>query len=214
MLSENGFKIHKAQNREGITPLGLWKNLIAEPKELIRIVKKELHMSKRPPTPSKLKRRILVEAGHRCAIPTCRQPTTEIAHIEPWSKVKEHKYENLIALCPNCHTRADKGEIDRKSLRIYKRILQRLTDRYDRFELNVLNELRLGRRVNMAGNMLLLIKNLLDEELVITREGISRGNVALNVRMGTIPINVQVFLTEKGEKFIKEWMEANEELTY
>lgn len=99
----------------------------------------------RPPIPAKLKRRILIEAGHRCAIPTCRHPTTDIAHIIPWSEVKEHKYENLIALCPNCHRRADREEIDRKSLRIYKRILQRLTDRYDRFELLVLNELRLGK---------------------------------------------------------------------
>jgi hypothetical protein len=171
-------------------------------------------LRERPSIPAELRRRILTEAGHRCAIPTCRNPTTEIAHIEPWSKVRKHEYGDLIALCPNCHKRAEKGEIDRKSLRIYKRILQRLTDRYDRFELVVLNELRQGRPVNMAGNMLLLIKNLLDEELVSIREGIARGNVAMNVRMGTIPVNVQVFLTGKGEKFIREWMNANEELAY
>lgn len=111
-------------------------------------------MSDRPAIPVELKRQILVEVGHRCAIPTCRFPTIEIAHIEPYEKVKEHRYENLLALCPNCHTRADKGEIDRKSLKIYKRILQRLTDRYDRFELNILNELRQGKQVVMAGNML------------------------------------------------------------
>ena len=129
-------------------------------------------MSKeRPAIPAELKRKILIEAGHRCAIPQCRFPTTEIAHIEPYEKVKEHKYENLIALCPNCHTRADKGEIDRKSLRIYKCILQRLTDKYERFELNVLNELSQNKQVVMAGNMLLLIKNLLDEQLVEIRGG-------------------------------------------
>lgn len=171
-------------------------------------------MSKRPPIPSELKRRILVEAGHRCAIPTCRHPTTEIAHIKPWSEVKEHKYENLIALCPNCHTRADKGEIDRKSLRIYKRILQKLTDRYSQFELNVLNELRLGSDVVIAGNMLLLIKNLLDEELVKFTAGLARGGIETAVFIEGIPSNVRLFLTEKGKKFIEEWKEANEELTY
>ena len=144
----------------------------------------------------------------------CRHPTVDIAHIIPWSEVKEHKYENLIALCPNCHRRADSGEIDRKCLRIYKRILQRLTDRYGRFELLVLDELRQERPVEIAGNMLLLIKNLLDEGLVTTREGIARGNIALNVRMGTIPINVQVFLTEKGQEFVEEWLNANEDLAY
>ena len=163
-------------------------------------------MEERPPIPADVKRRVLVEAGHRCAIPTCRFPTTEIAHIEPWARVREHNYENLIALCPNCHTRADKGEIDAKSLRVYKRILQRLTDRYDRFELNVLNELRQGNEVVMAGNMLLLIKNLLDESLVDIRGG--------GVIIEGIPSNVVVTLTNGGNRFIEEWSKANEHLAY
>jgi hypothetical protein len=160
----------------------------------------------RPPIPENLRRKVLVEAGHRCAIPTCRFPTVEIAHIVPYSQVKKHEYENLIALCPNCHDRADKEEIDRKSLRIYKRILQRLTDRYERFELNVLNELRIGRRVVIAGNMVLLIKNLIDDELVVLTSG---GVIAEG-----IPINAHIHLTPKGNEFIKEWISANEDLTY
>lgn len=160
----------------------------------------------RPPIPVEIKRKILVEAGHRCAIPTCRFPTIEIAHIEPWAKVQEHTYDNLIALCPNCHTRADKGEIDRKSLKIYKKVLQRLTDRYEKFELNVLNELRNGKQVIMAGNMLLLIKNLLDESLV----NIQGGGVVIE----GIPSNVIISLTNEGLKFIKEWISADEKLSY
>jgi hypothetical protein len=34
--------------------------------------------------------------------------------------VKRHDFENLIALCPTCHTRYDKREIDRKSMLLYK----------------------------------------------------------------------------------------------
>ena len=164
-------------------------------------------MTERPPIPAKLKRRILVEADHRCSIPICRHPTTDIAHIEPWSKVKEHKYENLIALCPNCHRRADGGEIDRKSLRIYKRILQRLTDRYDRFELNVLDELRMGKPVVLASTMLLLIKNLLDEGLVEVEKE-DKAWVA-----GSLG-RTYISLTEKGRRFSEEWIKANQELAY
>lgn len=160
----------------------------------------------RPDIPLELRRRILVEAGHRCAIPTCRFPTTEIAHIEPWAKVQEHTYGNLIALCPNDHTRADKGEIDRKSLKIYKRILQRLTDKYEKFELNILDELRREKSVIIAGNMQLLIKNLIDESLVQLSSG---GVIAEG-----IPINIQVVLTKKGKIFIDEWTSASEILTY
>lgn len=74
----------------------------------------------RPAIPAELRRRILVEAGHRCAIHTCQHPTTDLHHIVPWERCREHAYENLIALCPNCHRRADAGEIDRKALYMYK----------------------------------------------------------------------------------------------
>jgi HNH endonuclease len=79
----------------------------------------------RPPIRRTLARQVLVEAGHRCAIPTCRATTTEIAHIDPWAKVREHTFDNLIVLCPTCHARYDKGEIDRQSMLMYKRDLQR-----------------------------------------------------------------------------------------
>jgi hypothetical protein len=36
--------------------------------------------------PAEVKRAVLVEAGHRCAIPTCKATTTEVAHIVPWSE--------------------------------------------------------------------------------------------------------------------------------
>lgn len=99
-------------------------------------------------------------------------------------------------------------------MRIYKRILQRLTDKYDRFELLVLNELRLGNPVIMAGNMLLLIKNLLDEEFVSINTDIEVEGVTYSISIGNIPVNVEVLLTEKGKQFIDEWIKANEGLTY
>jgi hypothetical protein len=39
-------------------------------------------------------RAVLVEAGHRWAIPTCRATTTEIAHIAPWAETKDNSFEN------------------------------------------------------------------------------------------------------------------------
>ncbi|TXS48525.1 HNH endonuclease [Streptomyces sp. uw30] len=79
-------------------------------------------MSERPAIPRELRRRVLLEAGHRCAIPTCRTTPVEVAHIIPWSKVKKHEFKNLIALCPTCHTRFDDphNPLDRKAMRQYK----------------------------------------------------------------------------------------------
>ncbi|NEA65341.1 HNH endonuclease signature motif containing protein [Streptomyces sp. SID12488] len=84
----------------------------------------------RPAMPRELERRILVEAGHRCAIPTCRATLVEIAHIEPWCKVLKHEFENLIALCPNCHTLFGRGKIDRKAMYEYKARLSPFSTAY------------------------------------------------------------------------------------
>ena len=53
---------------------------------------------------------------------------------------------------------------------------------------------------------MLLIKNLIDEGLVeLEEEGVFAGDY---------PINVFVSLTDAGQRFITEWIEANEGLTY
>jgi hypothetical protein len=81
---------------------------------------------------AQLRRDVLVEAGDRCAIPTCRRHPVDIEHIDDWAKVKEHKFENLIALCPTCHRRKGNGpdQIDRQSLKQYKKNLTVLNSRY------------------------------------------------------------------------------------
>jgi hypothetical protein len=40
-------------------------------------------MAERPPVPAELERALLLEAGHRCAIPTCRAiGPLQLEHIE------------------------------------------------------------------------------------------------------------------------------------
>ena len=95
--------------------------------------------NQRPAIPRPLERMVLVEAGHRCAIPTCGQTPVEIHHIVPWAQVKEHAFENLIALCPNDHARAERGDIDRRSLLAYKGNLGLVTGRYGDMERRILN---------------------------------------------------------------------------
>ena len=100
-----------------------------------------------------VKRAVLVEAGHRCAIPTCRATTTEIAHIVPWAKSQDNSFENLIVLCPNCHTRFDqKKEIDRMAMKMYKHNLGILNNRYGEFERRLFEVLaKTGERVFVLG---------------------------------------------------------------
>ena len=126
-------------------------------------------MENRPAIPTKLKRSVLVEAGHRCAIPTCRQIPVELAHITPWSKVKEHTYENLIALCPTCHTRFDRGEIDKISIQQYKYNLALINDRYNNLEIRILENFHFNpgqAEVKLPGGMELMVSYLIKDGLL------------------------------------------------
>lgn len=122
-------------------------------------------MSGRPPIPAELRRRVLVEAGHRCAIPTCRYIDIDVHHIVPWETCQKHEYANLIALCPNCHRRAHKAnEIDRKSLYHYKANLRFTHDRFSQLEVDMLFECAKanGQQLMWAPFNKLLLKRLIE----------------------------------------------------
>ena len=157
--------------------------------------------SGRPAIPAELHRRILVEAGHRCAIPTCRYIEVEVCHIIPWGKCQKHEYENLIALCPNCHQRADKGEIDRKSLRMYKANLRYTHDKFSQFEVDLLFEaykLTTPAIVILLPTWaMLLAKRLIDAGYIEWRVREAK------VKAGGFKLNADhVVITDKGRQFI------------
>jgi hypothetical protein len=69
---------------------------------------------------------------------SCRMLPVEVAHIEPWSKVKLHEFANLIALCPTCHALQERGLIDRKATRRFKANLGIINARYGEYERRLL----------------------------------------------------------------------------
>jgi HNH endonuclease len=154
--------------------------------------------------PAEIKRKVLIEAGHRCAIPTCRHIEVELHHIVPWATCNSHEYENLIALCPNCHRRADRGEIDRKSLHVYKSNLRFAHDKFSQFELDVLFDLH--SLPNAHGRpwpsyMNLLLKRVLDSDYVQISE-LNYG-MAIGTSGGTIKTTPDaIAITQKGREFI------------
>lgn len=86
-------------------------------------------MAGRPAIPAEIRREVLVESGHRCLIPACKDSSNiDLHHIIPWATCKEHKANNLVSLCPSCHRLAHDGTIDRKSLIKYKEICQKLNN--------------------------------------------------------------------------------------
>ncbi|WP_263351349.1 type I restriction endonuclease [Acidicapsa acidisoli] len=77
-------------------------------------------MTSRPAIPIEIRRDVLFEARHHCAV--CCVPTPlQRAHVRPWSKSHEHSVANLIALCANCHARADQEKWGEAVLGRYKK---------------------------------------------------------------------------------------------
>lgn len=75
-------------------------------------------MSNREHIDENIKRKLYAESMGRCMNPNCQTELfnangdiIEKAHIVPYCKTKENTYENLIILCPNCHTKYDKNEL-------------------------------------------------------------------------------------------------------
>lgn len=165
-------------------------------------------MEKRPPIRAELKRKIFVEAGHRCAIPTCRYIEVDIHHIIPWAKCKKHEYKNLIALCSNCHKRADSGKIDRRSLRMYKNNLRYIYDKFTTFEIDLLYEMVINvpakATVLLPTHMILMIKRIIDIGYV---EWIKTKNKA---NLEGFKLNPEhIILTDKGREFVSELSEED-----
>ena len=157
----------------------------------------------RPPIPADIRRKVLVEAGHRCAIPTCRHIEVEVHHIVPWANSREHRYDNLIALCPNCHSRADRGDIDRKSLQLYKINLRFAHDKFSQLELDVLfeaNACQSDQSMDWPPFMRILIKRILDAGLVKILANTGGGVTINNMRISPEHLSI----TDKGRDFIRD----------
>ncbi len=160
--------------------------------------------------PASIKRAVLVEAGHRCAISTCRATTTEIAHIVPWAETQDNSFENLIALCPNCHTRFDqKKEIDRLSVKMYKQNLGILNNRYGEFERRLFEVLaKSGERVfvlGAAGDLLVAnaVKDGFFEDKKV--EGMGLLVQGSNGFEKNFPMTFTYWVTDTGLEFIQRY---------
>lgn len=76
-------------------------------------------MPNRPAIPDAVRKEVLFESRHHCAV-CCESLALEFAHIIPWCKTHDHSPSNLIALCSICHTRADKERWGEDQLHRYK----------------------------------------------------------------------------------------------
>lgn len=164
-------------------------------------------MSNRSSLPKVLKRKVLIEAGHRCAIPACKQHPVDIHHIIPHATSQDDSFTNLIALCTQCHARFHRTkEIDQKTLQIYKQNLSLLNDRYGEFERRVLHLFCKSQNadvVRLPGLSEIQVFYLLGDGL-LQKNGKDSG-----VKSSEIPTWEEYQLTAQGKTFIENLRQAS-----
>ncbi len=159
-------------------------------------------MAARPPIPAELERAILVEAGHRCAIPVCRQIPVEIAHIVPYVRCKKHEFHNLLPLCPTCHARFDQGIIDQMSMSMYKMNLALINRRYGDAEARVLEWFARDRSrtgIRLFAEMQVLLFRLIDDGLI---EDAGKDE---HLAGGAI-VRKTYLLTQAEKNYVDQWL--------
>jgi hypothetical protein len=73
-----------------------------------------------------------MEAGYRCANPVCNHVLTLEIHHMVWVKDGGgNSPENLLALCPNCHSLHTQGHIPAPAIRYWKQMLIALNHAFD-----------------------------------------------------------------------------------
>lgn len=73
--------------------------------------------------PTGVRRELLVESGHQCAV--CRSDgPLQYHHIIEWSRLKHHDPQHMLPVCGTCHDKCGLGMIDAKAQRQYKAKVQ------------------------------------------------------------------------------------------
>jgi len=162
---------------------------------------------KRRQIPIATKSLVLHEAGYRCANPTCRNPLTlDVHHIVYHSEDGSDTPENLIAICPYCHSLHHSGHIPLASLRAWKLLLLALNEGYDRKAIDLLLALHKLERVIASGDAVLNYSGLIASGLVsVTTQGSSRS------RYGMAPdFRYEIKLSEKGLFMVEAWKKGDQ----
>ena len=85
--------------------------------------------AKRKKIPAPTQHAVLLEAGYRCGNPACRGILTlELHHIEWVKDGGSNEPENLLALCPTCHSLHTNGVIPKEAIYAWKALLVSLSN--------------------------------------------------------------------------------------
>jgi hypothetical protein len=167
-------------------------------------------VAQRKAIPVDVKFLVLHEAGYKCGNPTCRHVLTlDIHHMVRVADKGPDTAENLLALCPNCHSLHHRGEIPTASIRAWKMLVLALNEAFDTRSVDVLLALdKLGVVKRLTGDGIVTLAPLVAAGLVNVREypeGRSGGKFA------TYDLMYLAELSEKGRLLVEGWKKGDQE---
>ena len=153
-----------------------------------------------------VRREVLHEAGYKCGNPVCRTIVTlDIHHLDPVAEAGNNEPENLLVLCPNCHTLHHRGVIPVESLRAWKMMLLSINEAFDRRSVDLLLALDVTGRLVVSGEGVLECAALVAAGLV------QPGSLHHNMD-GRSFTTYSVSLSEKGSAMVRAWKAGNQAL--
>jgi hypothetical protein len=191
----------------------------------------------------RIKKELLEETNYRCASCLCSIEYVfndgnffrfdEKAHATPYSETQDNSFENLITLCPTCHTKYDKHPEKAESvtrLRRLKRQWIEASGKYSKLELDLLFDLynerddvewiRIlnnpkdndGKQINQRAFLLMsylslpLLRNLAENNLILCVDNGMKGIKLSGRTLGDVPMGPVVFaITEQGYQFCQKF---------
>jgi 5-methylcytosine-specific restriction endonuclease McrA len=71
--------------------------------------------------PFSVQQQVLIEAGYRCGVPTCRNILAiDLHHLVPVNENGQNDIANLLALCPTCHALYHRGTYTKEAVYAWK----------------------------------------------------------------------------------------------
>lgn len=158
----------------------------------------------RRPIPHAVRREVLIEAGYRCAIPTCRTILAiDLHHVIRVADDGGNAADNLIALCPTCHALHHRGEIPAEAIRVWKGMLVTLNRAFDK---DVIDDLLFlsapPSNLNYTDDGVLTFRRLIAARLVEISSSIPR---LYGSGQQTQEKTHRLRLTDKGRMVVEAW---------
>ena len=168
-------------------------------------------MAARKAIPQSIRQDVLIEAGYRCAVPTCRTILAiDLHHIVEVAEGGGNEKSNLLALCPTCHALFHRGEISREAIRVWKGVLVSLNEGFDRDTKDKLLFLSHKDRPHLySAEGVLHFTNLIAAGLAKCGserlESHARGGHGADISKSRWPVE----LTERGKLLVEAWQKGD-----